>query len=71
MPGKSFGQRSLVVYSPWGPRESDTKEQLHFDFSEQDRKGRVKDVFQDFSLALFGEGESINVRQGALKDDEI
>ena len=26
LPGESHGQRSLVGYSPWGPRESDTTE---------------------------------------------
>ena len=30
MPGKSHGQRSLVGYSLWGRKESDTTEQLHF-----------------------------------------
>jgi len=33
LPGKSHGQRSLVGCSPWGHKESDTTEQLHFDFS--------------------------------------
>ena len=32
-PGKSHGQRSLVGCGPWGPTESDTTEQLHFQFS--------------------------------------
>ena len=27
---KSYGQRSLVGYSPWGHKESDTTERLHF-----------------------------------------
>ena len=27
---KSHGQRSLVDYSPWDHKESDTTEQLHF-----------------------------------------
>ena len=31
--GKSHGQRSLVGCSPWGPKQSDTTEQLHFHFS--------------------------------------
>ena len=31
--GESHGQRSLVGYSPWGHKESDTMEQLHFHFS--------------------------------------
>ena len=29
LPGKSHGQRSLVGYSPWGGKESDTTERLH------------------------------------------
>ena len=30
LPGKSHGQRNLVGYSPWGHKESDTTEPLHF-----------------------------------------
>jgi len=30
LPGKSHGWRSLVGYSPWGHKESDTTEGLHF-----------------------------------------
>ena len=33
LPGKSHGQRSLVGSSPWGRKESDTTERLHFHFS--------------------------------------
>ena len=33
LPGESHGQRSLVGCSPWGCKESDTTEQLHFHFS--------------------------------------
>ena len=32
LPGKFHGQRSLVGYSPWGGKESDMTEQLHFLF---------------------------------------
>ena len=32
LPGKSHGQRSLVGYSPWGSKESDPTERLHFHF---------------------------------------
>ena len=32
LPGESHGWRSLVGYSPWGCKESDTTEQLHFHF---------------------------------------
>ena len=30
MPGKYYGRRILVGYSPWGHKESDTTERLHF-----------------------------------------
>ena len=30
MPGKFHGRRSLLGYSPWGCKESDTTERLHF-----------------------------------------
>ena len=30
MPGKSYGWWNLVGYSPWGHKESDTTERLHF-----------------------------------------
>ena len=30
LPGESHGQRTLIGYSPWGRKESDMTEQLHF-----------------------------------------
>ena len=30
LPGKSHGWRSLIDYSPWGRKESDMTERLHF-----------------------------------------
>ena len=30
LPGKFYGRRSLLRYSPWGRKESDTTERLHF-----------------------------------------
>ena len=32
LPGKPHGWRSLIGYSPWGSKESDTTEPLHFRF---------------------------------------
>ena len=32
LPGKFYGQRSLVGYSPWNHKELDVTEQLHFTF---------------------------------------
>ena len=33
LPGKSHGRKSLVGCSPWGGKESDTTERLHFTLS--------------------------------------
>ena len=35
LPGKSHGRRSLVGYSPWGCKDSDMTEWLHFTFRTQ------------------------------------
>ena len=32
LPGKSHGRRSLVAHSPWGRKELDRTERLHFHF---------------------------------------
>ena len=34
LPGKSHGQKSLVGYSPWGHKQSDTNEQLTHTYNE-------------------------------------
>ena len=39
LPGESHGQRSLVGYSPWGRKESDTIERLHFHFHQGQPQG--------------------------------
>ena len=39
LPGESHGWRGLVGYSPWGHKESDTTEQLHFHFHFQTTRG--------------------------------
>ena len=53
LPGKSHGQRSLIGYSPWSRKESDTTEQLHFTGIRQLGKPiteTVKPELQIFSL---------------------
>ena len=44
--GKSHGRRSLVGYSPWGCKQSDTTEQLHFHLFSRSFSGSsaVKDL---------------------------
>ena len=41
LPGKSHGRRSLTGYSPWGRKESDTTEWLHFHFQRSFAKSIV------------------------------
>ena len=45
LPGESHGWRSLVGYSPWGRKESDTTERLHFHFQRH-----RKDVMLPFPM---------------------
>ena len=37
LPGKSHGWRSMVGYSPWGCKESDMTERVHFHFVQTPR----------------------------------
>ena len=46
LPGKSHGQRSLVGYSPWGRKESDTTERLYLLTYMRLRFGRAADEFR-------------------------
>ena len=52
LPGKSHGRRSLVGCSPWGRKESDTTERLHF----------------HFSLSCIGEGNGNPLQCSCLED---
>ena len=51
LPGKSHGQRSLVGYSPWGHKESDMTEKLHF-LSLVIFKLDIGQAFTKFKLSL-------------------
>ena len=37
LPGEAHGRRSLVGYSPWGRKDSDTTEWLHFTSSREEQ----------------------------------
>ena len=52
LPGKSYGQRSLVGFSPWGRWESYTIEWLHF----------------HFSLSCIGEGNGNPLQRSCLEN---
>ena len=52
LPGKSHGRRSLVGCSPWGHKESDMTERLHF----------------HFSLSCFGEGNGNPLQYACLEN---
>ena len=40
LPGKSYGRRSLVGYSPWDGKELDTTERLHYTLRNKNVKAR-------------------------------
>ena len=52
LPGKSHGQRSLIGCSPWGRKESDLTERLHF----------------HFSLSCLGEGNGNPLQRSCLEN---
>ena len=52
LPGKSHGQRSLVGCNPWGCKELDTTEWLHF----------------HFSLSYIGEGNGNSLQRSCLEN---
>ena len=58
IPGKSHGPRSLVGYSPWGHKESDTTERLHFHFSYVKYCYQKKNFFKIFLKRQAGRSES-------------
>ena len=49
MSEKSHGRRSLVGYNPWGHKELDTTEQLHFfqRITRRDKKAFLSDQCKD------------------------
>ena len=51
LPGESHGQRSLVGYSPWGHKESDTAEPLTA-LQRQEVRGAVQGSDRDPSLCV-------------------
>ena len=62
MPGKFHGQRSLVGYSPWGHKESDTTERLHFQEQDPDAdawSGGRSGTDVSFSVQAQKEAESL------------
>ena len=55
LPGKFLGRRSLIGYSPWGCKVSDTTERLCFHFhSAYKLKSRVTIYSLDILLSQFG-----------------
>ena len=67
LPGEPHGWRSLVGYSPWGCKESDRTEQLHFQASTKLSMllsmrvksvllSLLKDYLKDFNASESGSG---------------
>ena len=54
LPGEFHGQRSLVGYSPWDRKESDTTERLHFTSVVKNIPANVGDLIDVGSLPGLG-----------------
>ena len=52
-PGESHGRRSLIGYSPWGCKESDMTERLHFHFHSPDVLDKHSFSIQNLSLNTY------------------
>ena len=61
MPGKSHGWRSVVGYSPWALKESDTTERLHFTKVLVPKSGEIR----------CGEGEKFPGAQESTRDGRV
>ena len=76
LPGKSHGQRSVVGYIPWGHKESDMTEQLHFN-SSSSRVGLLRGLgwvenlhsFNMVSGNLMSFCDSFNLAPGGLLEE--
>ena len=53
LPGKFHGWRSMVGYSPWGLKESDTTEQLHFHFHFEIERATQIFIFKSYNPLCF------------------
>ena len=61
LPGESHGGRSLVGYSPWGCKELDTTERLHFHFQSH---GPLEGKYiLDVSIYLWLQGISLKTHR--------
>ena len=71
LPGKSYGQRSLVGYSPWGRKESDTTEHVHAQASIKMGKKMLVNQTSGFSpfqpQECLVKGKAFWLTLGALK----
>jgi len=63
LPGKFHGQRSLAGYGPWGHKESDITERLHFLFSLSYERPRIAKFIQSESTVVDAWG--CGVRDGS------
>ena len=63
LPGESHGQRNLVGYSPWGHKESDMTEQLHFTCTlYQNIKIQTWKMFHIKTLKVFWDKTNIDLK---------
>ena len=55
LPGKPHGQWSLIGYSPWGHKESDTTERLHSQHLVESVTSQLKEIHEPLFCVLQAE----------------
>ena len=73
LPGKSHGYRSLVGYRPWGRKESDTTEQLHFTSEHSQWCNSESLISRDFFIipcTYIGIHRKINLNLSVIRNTE-
>ena len=65
LPGESQGRRSLVGYSPWGRKESDTTERLHFTLMTES-----KEKLKSLLMKVKEESENVGLKLNIQKNQD-
>ena len=76
LPGKSLEQRSLVSYSPWGHKESNTTKHIHYRPTERkDKASQMKQRFRSFDCFFpdrsLGKESTCNARDPSLIPESV
>ena len=67
LPGKSHGLRKLVGYSPWGHKELDTTEWLHFHYADDTTLMAESEELKSLLMKVKEESEKVGLKLNIQK----